>query len=87
VETSSDLGAPAQPAPWVPPYATYAADVPAFEPVTVVATVLVKYDAAHAEFLARYGSGAEYQVDGRARVTPLATVVQVGQMMAGTTFQ
>jgi len=37
--------------------------------------------------LARYGSGAQYQVDGRARVTPLATVVQVGQMMAGTTFQ
>jgi len=87
VETSSDLGAPAQPAPWVPPYATYAADVPAFEPVTVVATVLVKYDAAHAEFLARYGSGAEYQVDGHAKTTPLSTAVQVGQMMAGTTFQ
>lgn len=87
VQTTSDLGAPTQPAPFVPPYSTYASDVPPFEPVTAEATVLVKYDAAHANFLAIYGSGANYQVDGHNKNTPLSTIVQIGQMMAATTFQ
>lgn len=86
VDTTSDLGAPVQPEPIVPPYATYASDVAPFEPVVVEATVLVKYDVPSGDFLAVYGSGANYQVDGRDRNTPLSTLVQIGQMMTSTTF-
>lgn len=87
VTTTSDLGAPTQPAPFVPPYSTYAADVPAFQPITVVADVLVKYDVAHANFVAVYGSGTIYQADGHERNTPVSTVVKIAQMMGATTFR
>ena len=87
VQTTSDLGAPTQPAPFVPPYSTYAADVPAFQPILVEAEVLVKYDVAHANFVAIYGSGANYQVDGHDKNTPVSTILKIAQMMGATTFQ
>ena len=86
VNTTSDLGAPTQPAPWVPPYATYAADVAPFEPVLVEASALIKYDVPSGDFVAVYGSAANYQVDGHGENTPLGTVVEIGLMQAATTF-
>ena len=87
VQTTSDLGAPTQPAPWVQPYATYASDVTAFEPITVEVEALVKYDVPHANFISVYGSGTNYEVDGHDKNTPVSTIFQIAQMMAATTFQ
>ncbi len=86
INTTSDLGAPTQPAPFVPPYSMFSADVPAFQPITAVAEVLVKYDVAHANFVAIYGSGTQYVVDGHNKSTPLSTIIKIAQMMAATTF-
>jgi hypothetical protein len=86
VNTTSDLGAPTQPAPFVPPYSTYANDVAPFAPITAVADVLIKYDVPSGDFVAVYGSGAIYQVDGHQKSTPLSTAAQIARMMAATTF-
>ena len=86
VDTTSDLGAPTQPAPWVPPYSTYANDVAPFAPITAIADVLIKYDVPSGDFIAIYGSGATYEVDGHQKSTPLSTAVQIAKMMAATTF-
>lgn len=87
VTTESDLGAPTQPAPFVPPYSTYAGDVPAWEPVTVLASARVKYDVPSGEFVASYSSEALYQVDGHPAATPPWTTAQLALMEALTTFQ
>lgn len=87
VDTTSDLGAPTGPAPWVPPFATYAGDVAAFAPIVVEASVLIKYDVPTDTFLAVYGSATHYQVDGRDKNTSLGTIVQIGLMQAQTTFR
>ena len=83
----SDLGAPAPPAPFVPPYGLYASLVPAWQPVTLAVAGLVHYDAPHAEMLVVYGNATGYLISGQPQVTPPATVVQIGRMAAATTFQ
>lgn len=87
VNTTSDIGAPTQPAPFVPPFSLYAADVAPFAPIVVEASVLIKYDVPSATFLAVYGSATNYTVDGRDKNTSLGTIVQIGLMQAATTFQ
>lgn len=87
VNTTSDLGAPTQPAPWVPPFSLYSGDVAAFAPIVVEASVLIKYDVPTNTFLAVYGSATNYQVDGHDKNTSLGTIVQIGLMQAQTTFQ
>lgn len=87
VQTFSDLGAPTSLYGFDPPYSLFANDVPAYEPVVAEASVLMKCDPSTAICEVVYGSGANYQVDGHAANTPLATLVQIGRMMAATTFQ
>lgn len=87
VQTFSDLGAPTSLYGFDPPYSLFANDVPAYEPVVAEASVLMKCDPVTALCEVVYGSGANYQVDGHAANTPLATLVQIGRMMAATTFQ
>jgi hypothetical protein len=87
VNTFSDLGSGTPPAPFVPPYGLYMTDVPAFQPIVAEAFVLITYDAPSGDFLAIYGSGANYHLsDGEDKNTPLSTLVQIGAMMAATTF-
>lgn len=87
VDTTSDLGTNTPPAPWVPPYSTFAAEIPMWEPIVVEASVLVKFDAPSGDFLAVFGSGAEYTDSGEPKNTPAGTFVQIGEMIAATTFQ
>jgi hypothetical protein len=88
VSTFSDMGAASPPAPFDPPYSVYQNVVPAYEPITAEAFVLIKYDFAHANLLAIYGSGAQYNLsNGTPKNTPAATIFQIGKMMAATTFQ
>lgn len=88
VDTFSDLGSTTPPAPFVPPYSLYSSIVPQWQPITAEATVLVKYDPASGDFLAIYGSGANYTLtSGQHKNTPISTVVQIARMMAATTFQ
>ena len=88
VSTFSDLGSTTPPAPFVPPYSLFSSVVPQWQPITAEAFVLIKYDSVHANLLAIYGSGAQYNLlDGSHKNTPISTILQIGKMMAATTFQ
>ncbi len=88
VNTFSDLGAPTSLYGFDPPYSVYSSVVPAFQPVTAEAFVLVKYDVPSGDFLVKYGSGTLYQLsNGQYKNTPASTIFQIGKMMAATTFQ
>jgi hypothetical protein len=72
----------------VPPYVLYQDVVDPYQPVTLAADMMIKYDRAHRNLLVVYSNAVQYRLkDGTVRHTPLRTTLELARTMAGVRWQ